>query len=259
MPERRSFFSAEFQERVLTILSPIAILGVWQLASWVDLVDARFVQTTIKILEAGWVLVLSGELWQHLSASLFRIASGFVIGVVPGITIGMMMGLNRLVRAALDPIVAATYPIPKIAILPLLMLLFGIGEGSKIAIVAIAVFFLVLINTMLGVREIDKIYFDVARSFKAPHLKFFRRVILPGAMPAIFAGLRLSLGVALIVLVAAEFVAANAGIGYLIWSSWETLVIENMFVGIIVITVLGVLSTFVLKELERFFIPWKRT
>jgi NitT/TauT family transport system permease protein len=112
---------------------------------------------------------------------------------------------------------------------------------------------------MLGVREIDKIYFDVARSFKAPRLKFFRRVILPGAMPAIFAGLRLSLGVALIVLVAAEFVAANAGIGYLIWSSWETLVIENMFVGIIVITVLGVLSTFVLKELERFFIPWKRT
>ena len=169
------------------------------------------------------------------------------------------MGLNRFVRAALDPIVAATYPIPKIALLPLIMLAFGIGEGSKIAIVAIAVTYLALINTMIGVLAIDRIYFDVAKNFGAPWPKLFTRVIIPGALPLIFSGLRLSMGVSLIVIVSAEFVAAKSGIGYLIWTSWSMLVIENMFVGIIVITILGVVSTFLLKELERVCVPWQHT
>jgi len=174
MSERQRRMSPNAQERLLTILSPIAILCLWQVASWTSIIDARFVPSPLKILEASWVLIGTGELWQHLSASFFRISIGFILGVIPGIIVGMIMGLNRLARAALDPLVAAIYPIPKIAILPLLMILFGIGDGSKIAIVAIAVFFLVLINTLLGVREIDKIYLDVARNFKAPKLKFFR-------------------------------------------------------------------------------------
>ena len=114
------------------------------------------------------------------------------------------MGLSRYVRAALDPIVAATFPIPKIAILPLIMLYLGIGEASKIAIIAIAVVYLVLINTMVGVLTIDRVYFDVAKSYNAPWRKLFTRVIIPGAAPMIFAGLRLSLGVSLIVIVSAS-------------------------------------------------------
>lgn len=255
---KRPHLSKDAQERLLAVLSPLALLLVWQIASWAGLIDARFVPSPLRIVEASWEIVVTGELWRHLWSSLYRLALGIFIGVVPGIFIGMLMGLNRAVRAALDPIVAATYPIPKVAILPLLMLVFGIGDGSKVAIVAIAVFYLVLINAMLGVREIDRIYFDVARNFGAPRRKLFLRVILPGALPSIFAGLRLGIGVALIVLVAAEFVAADSGIGYLIWSSWETLTIENMFVGIIVITILGVVTTFLLKECERALIPWRR-
>lgn len=257
MPRGAGWWSPEATERLLAVLAPLALLALWQLASWGDLLDRRFVPSPISILVEGWKLAVNGQLWPHISASLGRLAIGFVIGVVPGVLLGIVMGLNRYVRAALDPIVAATYPIPKVAILPLLMLVFGIGDGSKIAIVAIAVLYLVLINTMLGVRQIDRIYFDVATNFGAPWRKLFLRVILPGALPAIFAGLRLAIGVSFIVLVAAEFVAANAGIGYLIWSSWETLVVEQMFVGIIVITILGVLSTFLLKELERLCIPWR--
>jgi ABC-type nitrate/sulfonate/bicarbonate transport system permease component len=204
------------------------------------------------------VLIRSGELWTHLSVSLLRLAAGFVLGTIPGIAVGLLMGLSRYVRAGLDPIVAATYPVPKIAILPLIMLYFGIGEASKIVIIAVAVVYLVLINTMVGVMTIDPIYFDVAKNYNAPWRKLFTRVIIPGALPLIFAGLRLSLGVSLIVIVSAEFIAAKSGIGYLIWSSWETLLIENMFVGIIVITVLGAVSTFVLKELERALIPWRK-
>jgi ABC-type nitrate/sulfonate/bicarbonate transport system permease component len=250
--------SIEARERIIAIASPLALLVLWQLLSWAKVLDARFVPSPLTIFEGAVVLIRSGELWTHLSASLLRLAAGFILGTIPGIAVGLLMGLSRYVRAGLDPIVAATYPVPKIAILPLIMLYFGIGEASKIVIVAIAVVYLVLINTMVGVMTIDPIYFDVAKNYNAPWRKLFTRVIIPGALPLIFAGLRLSLGVSLIVIVSAEFIAAKSGIGYLIWSSWETLLIENMFVGIIVITVLGVVSTFLLKELERALIPWRK-
>jgi ABC-type nitrate/sulfonate/bicarbonate transport system permease component len=126
-----------------------------------------------------------------------------------------------------------------------------------VAVVAISVVYLTIINTMTGVMSIDRTYFDVARNFKTPPVKLFLRLILPGSLQMIFAGLRISLGVAMIVVVGAEFVASNAGIGYLIWSSWETLSVETMFVGIIVITVLGFLSTIALREIERLCIPWR--
>jgi len=250
--------SIEARERIIAIVSPLALLLLWQLLSWAKVLDARFVPSPLTIFEGAVVLIRSGELWTHLSVSLVRLGAGFLLGTIPGIAVGLVMGLSRYVRAGLDPIVAATYPVPKIAILPLIMLYFGIGETSKIVIIAIAVVYLVLINTMVGVMTIDPIYFDVAKNYNAPWRKLFTRVIIPGALPLIFAGLRLSLGVSLIVIVSAEFIAAKSGIGYLIWSSWETLLIENMFVGIIVITVLGVVSTFLLKELERALIPWRK-
>jgi NitT/TauT family transport system permease protein len=231
---------------------------LWQVASGLGLIDERYVPSPVAIAKAGWALSVSGELGRHVWASLYRLAIGFVLGAVPGILIGIVMGLNRWVRAALDPIVAALYPIPKVAILPLLMLFFGLGDPSKIAVVAMSVLFLTIINTTVGVLQLDRIYFDVARNYGTPWHKLFGRVILPGALPTIFAGLRISLGVSLVVLVSAEFVASNSGIGYLIWTSWQTLVVENMFVGIIVVTVLGVLTTFLLHECERLLIPWRR-
>jgi NitT/TauT family transport system permease protein len=246
------------QERLVTVVSPIVLVLVWEALSRAGTIDARYVPSPLRILESGWLLVKTGELWLHLRASLYRLAVGFMIGAVPGVAIGMVMGLNRFVRATLDPIVAAVYPIPKIAVLPLLMLVFGIGDGSKIAAVAISVAFLTIINTMAGVMNIDPIYFDVARNYNTPWRKLFLRVIIPASLPTIFAGLRISIGMSLIVLVGAEFVASRSGIGYLIWSSWQTLLVENMFVGIIIITLLGIVSTFLLKECERFFIAWRR-
>lgn len=258
MKKRQPLLRMETKERLLAIFAPLVLLVVWQFMSWMKMLDARFIPSPITIGEGAYKLVLSGELWVHLQASFWRLLAGFLVGAFPGIFIGLVMGLSRLVRAALDPIVAATYPIPKIAILPLIMLFFGIGDASKVAIIAIAVIFLVLINTMVGVLTIDPVYFDVAKNYGAPWHKLFTRLIIPGALPLIFAGLRLGLGVSLIVLVAAEFVAAKSGIGYLIWTSWETLLIENMFVGIIVITVLGVVTTFILREVERAVIPWRK-
>jgi ABC-type nitrate/sulfonate/bicarbonate transport system permease component len=246
------------QERALAILSPLAVLAVWQIASSLGLIDQRYVPSPVAIAKAGWALATTGELGKHIWDSLRRLALGFVVGAVPGVLIGMIMGLNRWVRATLDPLVAALYPIPKIAILPLLMLVFGLGDASKVAVVAMSVLFLTIINTTVGVVQLERIYFDVARNYGTPWHKLFARVILPGALPTIFAGLRISLGVSLVVLVSAEFVASNSGIGYLIWTSWQTLVVENMFVGIIVVTILGVLTTFLLHECERLLIPWRQ-
>lgn len=246
------------QERMIAVLSPIGVLAIWQLLSDLGMIDRRYVPSPLSITVSGWQLIVDGALWPHVEASLYRLVFGFVLGAAPGVAIGILMGLNRFVRAVLDPIVAAAYPIPKIAVLPLLMLVFGIGDGSKVAVVAIAVLFLTIINTTVGVRGIEPVYFDVARNYGTPWHKLFIRVILPGALPTIFAGLRISLGVSLIVLVGAEFVASKAGIGYLIWTSWETLWIEQMFVGIIIVTLLGVVTTVLLKEIERYLIPWRR-
>jgi ABC-type nitrate/sulfonate/bicarbonate transport system permease component len=207
MANKSKWRSRAMQERVLAIGSPVLLLVVWEALVWAKVVDARYVPAPSTIFETAWQMTLSGELWEHVRASLWRLAAGFLIGVVPGIAIGLIMGLNRYVRAALDPLVSATYPIPKVAILPLLMLAFGIGDGSKIAVIATAVVYLALINTMLGVMTLDRVYFEVARNYGAPWRKLFTRVIIPGALPHIFAGLRLSLGVSLIVIVSAEFVA----------------------------------------------------
>lgn len=245
------------QERIIGVLSPLVLLGVWQLFGTFGILDERFVPTPFSIGKVAYEMASDGSLMMHLKASFIRIGAGFFIGSAIGIVLGVLMGLSRWLRAALDPIVSAVYPIPKISLLPLIMVFFGLGEASKIFVIAFAVVFIVLINTMAGVMSISKIYFDVAKNYGASNSKLFFRVIMPGALPSIFVGLRLAIGVALILIVAAEFVAARAGIGYLIWTSFEVMHIEEMFVGIILITLSGLVTTLILKEVERWVLPWR--
>lgn len=243
-------------DKFYSLISFVAFAVLWEVFSQMTIIDPRFFPPPSKVFVAGWKLIKNGELWHHLSISCIRIVFGFMMGAVPGIVLGLIMGMSRTIRIILDPLVAATYPLPKIALLPLIMLIFGIGELSKVVIIAIASFYLVLINSMAGVRGIPKILFEAAHNYGAGKINLFRHLILPGAMPAIFTGLRLGLGVALIVIVAAEFLAADRGIGYLIWVSWQTLFTENMFVGYIAISVLGVLTTNGLHRLEALLMPW---
>lgn len=200
-----------------------------------------------------------GELWTNVSISLVRIAIGFALGAVPGVVIGLLMGLFSPVRAVIQPLIDTTFPIPKIALLPLFIMIFGIGEESKYAIIATAVIFLVLINTHAGVRNIDKIYLDVGKNYHASKIMMFTDIALPGALPLIVAGLKLGMGVALLVIVSAEFVGAKSGIGHLIWNSWQTFHVEKMYVGLLATAVLGFGSAILLDYIERALIPWKRT
>jgi NitT/TauT family transport system permease protein len=169
------------------------------------------------------------------------------------------MGLMPIVRAIVQPLVDGTFPIPKIAILPLFIMIFGIGEESKYAIIAVAVIYLVLINTVAGVRNIEKIYLDVGKNYHASRTMMFTDIALPGALPLIAAGLRLAMGVALLVIVAAEFVGAKSGIGYLIWTSWQVFQVEKMYVGLIVIAIVGFGVAILMSYLERTLIPWRHT
>jgi len=219
--------------------------------------DRRFVPAPSDIALRYWQMLASGELIYHSAVTLYRVFAGFFIGIVPAIAAGLLMAMFRPVRIFFDPLIATLFPIPKIALMPLLLLAFGFGDASKVALVVIAVFFPVVVNTYVGAANIEKIYWDVARNFGASQAVIFRRIVFFGALPMIFAGLRIALAVSFIVLVAAEFVATKAGIGYLIWNSWELLQVDVMFVGIVTVGILGLIATVILQEIERLVIPWK--
>jgi NitT/TauT family transport system permease protein len=245
-------------ERLLSVLSPVILLAIWEMAALAGRVDTRFFPAPSSIFQALGRMIQTGELWEHLSISLQRIAIGFTIGAVPGVIIGLAMGLFGPIRAIIQPLVDGTFPIPKIAVLPLFIMIFGIGEESKYAIIAVAVIYLVLINTAAGVRNIEKIYLDVGKNFHASRLMMFTDIALPGALPMIVTGLRLGMGVALLVIVAAEFVGARSGIGYIIWTSWQVFQVEKLYVGLLVIALVGFGSAILLSWLERVLIPWKQ-
>ncbi len=244
-------------ERGLSVLSPVLLLLLWQFGAAVGWVDTRFFPAPSAIFAEARDMILSGELWLHVSISLQRIVIGFCIGAVPGVVIGLAMGLFSPIRALIQPLVDATFPIPKIAVLPLFIMVFGLGEESKYAIIATAVIYLVLINTLAGVRNIDRIYLDVGKNYGASRWMMFIDVALPGALPLVVAGLKLGMGVALLVIVSAEFVGARSGIGYLLWTSWQVFQVEKMYVGLLVSALLGWGSAILLNYLERVLIPWK--
>ncbi len=237
--------------------SPLGILLFWEISTRSNLLDARFFPAPSSIFYY-LIFISPGEgLWTDINASLYRIFWGYLAGCISGIALGVSMGLNRTVRTIIYPLVALLYPIPKIAILPLIMLIFGIGEMSKIVVVAIGSFFLVLINTLHGVDGVAKIYHDIAQVYHIKKHNFVLRVILPGALPAIFTGLKLAIGYSLVIVVAAEFSGADAGIGYLIWQSWETFSIKAMYAGIFVIGALGLVFSLMLNFLEQRLTPWR--
>lgn len=250
-------FNRSNLERALSVLSPLILLAIWELAARLGKIDTRFFPPPSAIFAVTGTLIQSGELWANVSVSLVRIAIGFTIGAVPGIILGLAMGLFSPVRAIIQPLVDGTFPIPKIAILPLFIMIFGIGEESKYAIIAVAVVYLVLINTAAGVRTIDRIYLDVGKNYHAGKLQMFTDVALPGALPLIVTGLKLGMGVALLVIVSAEFVGAKSGIGYMIWNAWQVFQVEKMYVGLLVSALLGFGTAILLTWLERVLIPWK--
>ncbi|MCB1334296.1 MAG: ABC transporter permease [Roseivivax sp.] len=277
-------------ERALALGFPLLILVLWQIGGTFGLINPIWFPPPSQIGKALWDVTVNfdrfsetsllGRPWlipqawsegglqgvgallgeSHLLATVLRVLAGFVLGAVPGILVGVVMGVNQTVRLMLDTTLSAIYVLPKIAIFPIVMLMFAdpFGEGPKIVVVALAVFILMAINTMAGVRQIDPVYLMAGRNYGAGPWQLLRHVILPGAMPVIFAGLRIALGTAMIVIISVEFLRAKQGVGYMTYYYWEVLVPEKMYAGLVVVMAMGVGFTAALHWLQKRLMPWTR-
>lgn len=234
-----------------------AALTVWEWQVRTGGLSALFFPAPSAIILILVRLLTNGELAIHLSATLSRLFLGFALGGLPGLILGLAMGSSRRLRVLVDPFIAAAHPVPKIGVLPLIMIIFGIGEFSKVVVVAVGVFFPMLINTMAGVRQISLIHFEVAQNYGASLFKVFTRVVVPGSLPLVLTGARLALNVALLLTIAVEMVAAQEGLGEMIWFAWETLRTEELYASLIVIAALGISFNFLLQRLTAHLVPWQ--
>ncbi|MFH5823200.1 ABC transporter permease [Georgenia sp. AZ-5] len=247
------------RDRLLAVATPLALLAVWEVLARAAVIDTRFFPAPTDIFAQLVTLATTGELWSHMAVSLRRLALGFVVGVIPGLFIGVAMGLFRPVRAAVKPLISGTYPIPKSALLPLILLIFGLGETSKVAMVAIGVFYPVALNALTGVAQVAPIYYDVSKNFGASRWQTFRTVAIPGAMPNIVTGIELGAGLGLILIAIAEMVGAQSGLGFMIWNAWQLYSVETMYVGLVVIALIGYAVSLLISYLGRLVTPWQTT
>ena len=209
------------------------------------------------VLEALAGLIEKGHLQNHLAASLTRSASGFGTAVVAAVALGLLVAWYRSLDRFLNPLLEVFRNTAALALLPVFTLLLGIGETSKISIVAYAAFFPVLLNTIAGVRTVDPLLIRAARSLGLSNFRLFQKVILPSAVPTIFTGIRMAGTSSILVLIAAEMVGAKAGLGYLIVNSQMSFLIPEMYAGILTVSLLGLLVNYLLVAVERHFSRWR--
>jgi len=241
--------------RAITI--PIIVLIIWQLAGVFDLVSKTVLPTPLDILLAFQELIKTGELFGHLSISVFRAAAGFFIGGSLGIILGTIVGFSTRSEQYLDPSVQMLRTVPHLAVAPLFVLWFGFGETSKVLLIADGAFFPLYVNAFLGIRGVDSKLFDVARVLEFSKRKLITKLILPAALPNLLLGARLSLGVAWVSLVVAELMGSTEGIGYMIMDARQFSNTDIVFVGIIIFAFVGKFSDSLVRLLEVKFLRWR--
>ena len=235
---------------------PIALLALWQAAVTGGWLSSRILPAPSAVLEAGWAQMASGELWTHLAVSGRRAAIGFLIGGGLGLLLGFITGLSRWGERLLDSSVQMIRNVPHLALIPLVILWFGIDETAKIFLVALGTLFPIYLNTYHGIRNVDPALVEMARSYGLSGFALFRAVILPGALPSILVGVRFALGFMWLTLIVAETISANAGIGYLAMNAREFLQTDIVVLAILLYAVLGKLADLTARALERAWLRW---
>ncbi|MXN19415.1 ABC transporter permease subunit [Pseudooceanicola sp. GBMRC 2024] len=226
------------RDYVLSIASVAAVLLLWQAAStW--LVDPMFLPTPVAVLAGGWQMLKDGTLLSSMGISLMRILCGWVLGSLIAVPLGLAVGVSRTARALIDPFIHFFRFVPAIALVTLFIVWFGVGEFSKIVLIAYATAFIVMVNTASGVSGISQDKLNAARCLGASPRQVFLRVTVPAALPSIYIGMRLALASSFLVIAAAEMLAANAGLGYIIWTARLYFQVDWMFAAIIVLGLLG--------------------
>jgi sulfonate transport system permease protein len=238
-------------------LAPVGLLVAWQVASSTGLMSTRVLAAPSTVLEAGWSLLSSGELSSHLWVSLGRVVRGLGIGAGLGLALGLTSGLFRWGEDLLDPPLQMFRTLPVLALVPLFILWFGIGETPKVALVALGTLFPVYLNTYAGIRGIDSRLVEAASSLSLGRAALIWHVILPGALPSALVGLRYALGVAWLVLVVSEQINATSGIGYLMTNAREFMRTDVIVVGLLVYALLGLLTDALVRFIEHRVLSWR--
>jgi ABC-type nitrate/sulfonate/bicarbonate transport system permease component len=246
--------------RMLRLLPALFWLGTclaWEFGSRNGWISRLFFPAPSTILVALAQSAASGALLLDLGYTLGRLILGLALGGVSGLALGLAMGWSRTVRLLAGPVVAAVHPMPKLALLPLALVIFGIGEQSKIVMIALTSFFPMLINSLAGVEQIDALTLEVARHYGARGFTLFRRIIWPASLPMVLIGVRLALNGALLMTVAVELVLARQGLGASIWLAWQTLRTEQLYVALLVIALLGLGSNAAIERITAHLTPWR--
>ena len=233
------------------------VIGLWQLAGSLALVNPLFLPPPSAIARAIWQLAISGALWHHLSVSILRICMGWILGTVAGVIVGFAIGLSSLARGVGITFISALFPIPKIALLPLLILWLGIGEEPKIATIALGVFFSTAISVYSGVDNVPRNLIRMAQSFNMPFHAIVRRVIWPGALPSILAGFRITASVALLLVVSAEMIGAEFGIGAFVLQAGNLMQTDQLLAGGVILSLFGLAVGRLINWLETRLLHWR--
>jgi len=241
----------------LGVAALAAVLVLWEAVARAGWVPPLFLPPPSAVLREAARMAGNGELGRHLVVSLGRVGLGFALGASVGTALGLLLGRSAALWAVGNPLIAAAYPVPKIALLPLMVLWLGIGELPKVAMIALGVFFPVVINTYAGVRGTDPLMVKAARSLGARPGQVLRKVVLPSALPTVLAGYRLGAGMALLLVVSAEMINASAGLGFLVLNAGDLMLTGKLMVGLGTLSLLGLGTTWGLRALEAWLLPWR--
>jgi sulfonate transport system permease protein len=242
--------------RLLPWLLPAALLAVWQAGCSLGWIKADVLPAPTAVAQAGWRLLLSGELLRNAEVSAWRAGVGFLIGGGIGFALGLVNGLSATSERVLDSTLQMVRNVPHLALIPLVILWFGIGEEAKLFLVALGAFFPIYVNTQHGVRSVDPHLIEMAETYGMSRATMIRRVILPGALPSIFVGVRYGLGITWLTLIVAETISATSGIGYMAMNAREFLLVDVVVFSILIYAALGKLADSVVRVLERLCLSW---
>ncbi len=232
------------------------VLIIWEVLARFKVISAIIFPAPTLIIQTLITGIIGGEYTMDLYYTFTRIIGGFFIGGSAGLVLGLIMGWSRPIRKILDPIVAALHPLPKFSLLPMIIIIFGIGESSRIAMVTLATFFPMLITTMAGVMEINPTYYEVVDNYGGNTFDAFRKVVLPGSLPFVMSGARLSLRSALTITIGVEMIFSNTGLGSILWLAWETMRLTHMWSVLIIVSIIGMGLTWVLEKAKQKLTPW---
>jgi sulfonate transport system permease protein len=248
------------RDRVVQILLGFAIpvlgLIMWEVSAQLGWIDARFFSKPSAVFSRFLDDMAAGLIAPAAGITIQRLLSGYVIGSLSGIVVGLAMSQIKLVRWALEPLIRGLYVIPKLALLPIFLLLFGLGETPKVVFVSLGTFYIVAFMTMAAAMMIPTAHHEVARSYGLSWSQRFRWLVVPASMPQIVASLKLASGISMLLVIAVEFVQAREGIGYYTWHAWELFIPDRMYVGIVIISIIGVLFSLLVGALGGRSVRW---